>query len=219
MLDASTDSLPIADSDGAAVSSPRTAALSAPIDDERELVERARTDRRAFAELYRRYVSRVYAFAYKRSSSTQVAEDVTSTTFERALRGLPTFEWRAGGFGAWLFRIAGNELTNHYRRSGRTSSAKVQRAFGMYVADAVTSGEFDRVERLGSADVIRDSLSTLSDRYQQAITLRYLSGLSHDDAAKAMGLSKPVMAVTMHRAMAALRKAIEQRGARDDDQG
>jgi RNA polymerase sigma-70 factor (ECF subfamily) len=219
MLDASTDSLPIADSDDAAVSSPRTAAPSASVDDERELVERARTDRRAFAELYRRYVARVYAFAYKRSSSTQVAEDVTSTTFERALRGLPTFEWRAGGFGAWLFRIAANELTNHYRRSGRTSSVKVQRAFGMYVADAVTSGEFDRVERLGSADVIRDALSTLNDRYQQAITLRYLSGLSHEHAAKAMGLSKPVMAVTMHRAMAALRKAIEQRGGRDDDQG
>jgi RNA polymerase sigma-70 factor (ECF subfamily) len=183
------------------------------------LVERARSDRRAFGELYRRYVSRVYAFAYRRSGSTQVAEDVTSTTFERALRGLPTFEWRTGGFGAWLFRIAANELTNHYRRNERTSSAKVQRAFGMYVADAVTGGEFDRVERPGSADVIREAMATLNDRYQQAIALRYLAGMSHDDAAKAMGLSKPVMAVTMHRAMAALRKAIEKRGGRDDDEG
>jgi RNA polymerase sigma-70 factor (ECF subfamily) len=219
MLDASTDSLPISDSDGAAAFSQRTAAPAAPDGDERELVERARADRRAFAELYRRYVTRVYAFAYKRSGSTQVAEDVTSTTFERALRGLPTFEWRAGGFGAWLFRIAANELTNHYRRRERTGSIKMQRAFGMYVADAVSSGEFDRVERLGSADVIRDAMATLNDRYQEAIALRYLSGLSHEDAAKAMGLSKPAMAVTMHRAMAALRKAIEQRGGRDDDKG
>jgi RNA polymerase sigma-70 factor (ECF subfamily) len=218
MLDASTDSLPISDPAGAAVPS-RAAASAASEREERELVERARTDRRAFADLYRRYVSRVYAFAYKRSGSTQVAEDVTSTTFERALRGLPTFEWRAGGFGAWLFRIAANELTNHYRRTERTSSQRVQRAFGMYVAEAVSGGEFDRVERLGSAEVIREAMATLSDRHQEAIALRYLSGLSHDDAAKAMGLSKPVMAVTTHRAIAALRKAIEQRGGRDDDKG
>ena len=219
MLDASIDSLPTSQSDGAAGFSSRPAAPAASVGDERNLVERARTDGRAFAELYRLYVSRVYAFAYRRSGSTQVAEDVTSTTFERALRGMSSFEWRSGGFGSWLFRIAANELTNHYRRQERTSSVKMQRAFGMYVADAVSGGEFDRVENLGSADVIRDAMATLNDRYQQAIALRYLSGLSHDDAAKAMGLSKPVMAVTMHRAMAALRKAIDARGGRDADKG
>jgi RNA polymerase sigma-70 factor (ECF subfamily) len=218
MLDASTDSLPIPDSDGAAVFSARAAASLASEADERALVERARTDNRAFAELYRRYVHRVHAFAYRRSGSAQVAEDVTSTTFERALRGLPTFQWRSGGFGAWLFRIAANELTNHYRRQGRASSVKVQRAYGIYVSDAASGGEFDHVERMGSAEVIREAMTTLSDRYQQVIALRFLSGLSHDEAAQAMGVSKPVMAVTLHRAVAALRKAIEARGGRHGDE-
>jgi len=71
---------------------------------------------------------------------------------------------------------------------------------------------------MGSTDVIREAMSGLNDRYQQVIALRFLSGLSHDDAARAMGMSKPVMAVTLHRAMAALRKAIEERGGRDGDQ-
>src|SRR4029453_6447588 len=137
--------------------------------------------------------------------------------FERALRGMSTFEWRRGGFSAWLFRIAANELTNHYRRQGRTSSDKAQRAFRMYVSEAVSGGEFDRVERMGSTDVIREAISSLNDRYQQVIALRFLSGLNHDDAARAMGLTKPVMAVTVHRAVAALRKAVEERGGRDGD--
>ena len=97
MLEASTGSLPITESDDAAVLPARAAASAASDADERALVERARHDSRAFAELYRKYVNRVYAFAYKRSGSTQVAEDVTSTTFERALRGMSTFEWRTGG--------------------------------------------------------------------------------------------------------------------------
>jgi RNA polymerase sigma factor (sigma-70 family) len=218
MLEASAGSVPITESGDAVVFRSKAAASAAPDDDERALAERARHDSRAFAELYRRYVNRVYAFAYKRSGSTQVAEDVTSTTFERALRGMPTFEWRSGGFGAWLFRIAANELTNHYRRQGRTSSDKAQRAFRMYVAEAVSGGEFDRIETRGSADVVREAMTTLNDRYQQVIALRFLSGMSHDDAARAMGMSKPVMAVTLHRAVVALRKAIDERGGRDGDQ-
>jgi RNA polymerase sigma factor (sigma-70 family) len=218
MLEASAGSLPITESDDAVVFPAKAAASAASEADERALVERARHDSRAFAELYRKYVNRVYAFAYKRSGSTQVAEDVTSTTFERALRGMPTFEWRSGGFGSWLFRIAANELTNHYRQQGRTSSDKAQRAFRMYVSEAVSGGEFDRVERMGSTDVIREAMTGLNDRYQQVITLRFLSGLSHDDAARAMGMTKPVMAVTLHRAVTALRKAIEERGGRDGDQ-
>ena len=219
MLEASAGSLPITESDDAVVFPAKAAASAASEADERELVERARQDSRAFAELYRRYVNRVYAFAYRRSGSTQVAEDVTSTTFERALRGMPSFEWRSGGFGPWLFRIATNELANQYRHQGRTSSDKVQRAFRMYVTEAVSGGEFDRIETAGSHDVVREAMSSLSDRYQHVISLRFLSGLSHEDAAKAMGLSKPVMAVTVHRAVAALRKAIDERGGRDGDQG
>src|SRR5262245_46224802 len=51
---------------------------------EHELVERARTDPDAFAELYRRYVHAVHAFAYRRSRSMEVADEITSSTFERA---------------------------------------------------------------------------------------------------------------------------------------
>ena len=53
------------------------------------------------------------------------------------------------------------------------------------------------------------ALDTLRPRYQEALTLRYLAGLSADDAAEAMGCTKPVLAVTLHRALGALRRAVE----------
>ena len=76
--------------------------------DEAALVERARTDTQAFADLYRFYLPKIHAFAYRRSGSREVAEDVTAATFENALKNLHRFEPRDGGFGAWLFRIASN---------------------------------------------------------------------------------------------------------------
>ncbi|HEY0520575.1 MAG TPA: hypothetical protein VGC84_13855, partial [Ilumatobacteraceae bacterium] len=56
--------------------------------DEEQLVERARSDRAAFAELYRLHVESVHAFAYRRSGSREVAEEATSATFEKALRSI-----------------------------------------------------------------------------------------------------------------------------------
>ncbi len=96
--------------------------------DDRILVERARADPEAFAELYRRYLPRVYAFAYRRTRAPDVAEDITSAAFERALRNLDSFTWRSGGFGSWLFRIVANELVDHYRRTARATSDRARLA-------------------------------------------------------------------------------------------
>lgn len=177
--------------------------------DEQELVERARADPAAFAELYRRYLPRVHAFAYRRTGSVEVAEDVTSAAFERALRGLPSFRWQSGGFGPWLFRIAANELADHYRRVGRAGAPRAAGAGNRLLAEPPR----DPAEELDARHAVEElmaALDTLSPRYQRALELRYLAGLDSDEAARALGTSKATMAVVVHRATRALRKALER---------
>jgi RNA polymerase sigma-70 factor (ECF subfamily) len=178
-------------------------------DVERTLVERARAGPSAFAELYRCYLPRVYAFAYRRTGVVEAAEDVTSAAFERALRSLGTFRWQPGGFGPWLFRIAANELADHYRRAGRASSARAMGAASRLLADQPA----DPAELVGARDAVDEVLAAmdgLSPRYQQALALRYLAGLTPDEAAAALGVSKSTMAVVVHRATRALRKALAE---------
>jgi RNA polymerase sigma-70 factor (ECF subfamily) len=177
-------------------------------DDERALVERARVDSSAFAELYRRYLPRVYAFAYRRTGTVEAAEDVTSAAFERALRNLGAFEWRSGGFGPWLFRIVANELVDQYRAAGRAASPRGQGA-----ADRLHgTPDGDPADVVGARDEVEEVLAAmdrLSPRYQQALSLRYLSGLSQDEAAAALGTSKATMAVVVFRATRALRRLLD----------
>ncbi len=176
--------------------------------DERTLVELARADPEAFAQLYRRYFARVYAFAYRRTSVPEIAEDITSATFERAFRSLDTFTWRASGFGPWLFRITSNELVDHYRRASRATSDRALRA-----AEALHgAGPPDPADAVLGRDAAADVLAAmdqLSPRYQRALSLRYLSGLTADEAAAAMGTSKATMAVVVYRATRALRRAVK----------
>ncbi len=183
-----------------------------PTPDERALVDRARTDATAFAELYRQYLPRVHAYAWRRTGSREAAEDITSQVFETALRGLPRFQWRPGGFAPWLFRIAANQVIAHYRREGRATSDRGQYAMATMTETAVDDGFTDLVGGDDTA-LVRRALAGLNPRYQRAIDLRFLTGLDHGDAARAMGLAKPAFAVVLSRALRALRRAIDAENA------
>ena len=176
-------------------------------EDTQTLVERARWDPDAFAQLYRRYAHRIHAFAYRRSHSADVAEEITSATFERALAGLPTFHWRGGGFEPWLYRIAASETAGYYRHTRRAEGHRAQLALRELALPVAGTSHDAGDDRLRMESVMA-AMSRLRPRYQEAISLRYLLGLSHEEAASASGSTKPVFAVTLHRALAALRREL-----------
>ena len=181
----------------------------APFDrfDERALVESARHDAGAFAALYRRYVDRIYAYAFRRTQSVAAAEDITAATFEKALRNLNRYRWREPGIGPWLFRIASNELIDRQRRE-----AKEQRVHDALRADEeIVANHRDGDELLaGELDAgLRAALDAISPRYQRALSLRFLADLTNEEAAAAMGVTRTTMAVLVHRARAALRKQLD----------
>jgi RNA polymerase sigma-70 factor (ECF subfamily) len=184
---------------------------AAPLAD-RALAELAMSDPSAFAELYRRYVGLVFGLAYRRSGSREVAEEVASATFEHAWRAMPTFRWRGGGFRAWLIRIALTEVAVWYRSNDRSNRPRAQMVL-REMAQETLFADFDTSDGLyGSEDVelVRRALTELRPRYQEAIAIRYFAELSHEEAAEAMGCSKAVLAVTLHRALGALRKKVEK---------
>jgi RNA polymerase sigma-70 factor, ECF subfamily len=79
------------------------------------LAVRAAGEPAAFAELYDRYLPRVYRYAYRRLGSHSDAEDLAAQTFQRALEAIGRYEERGLPFGAWLFRIAHNLIVDRRR--------------------------------------------------------------------------------------------------------
>ena len=180
-----------------------------------ELVAHARREPAEFVVLYRKYVDAIYGFAMRRARSREVAEDVTATTFERALRHLDRVAPGDDTFRPWLFRIAANTLVDHHRREQRPFTARGRRAVLLHSLPP-TLDSFDAFER--EEDVARAvrALDMLTPRHQEVITLRYLAGLDPDEAALAMGCSKATLAVTLHRALTALRRVMVDSPARPD---
>ena len=90
--------------------------------DERLRIEAAQKDPARFAALYEEHFERVYAFVARRVRDRAQAQDLTASVFEQALAALPRYQWRGKPFAAWLYRIAGNAVADHFARSVRERS-------------------------------------------------------------------------------------------------
>lgn len=183
---------------------------------EQALVARARADAAAFGELYDFYLPRIYGFIARRVEERAVAEDLTSTTFERALSAVRREDFRNASFGGFLYRVAANAVIDHARRSNRTIP------LGVRAADLDEDGDADRFESIGDEsatrafaaavdrDVLRRALVRLPDAHRRLIILKYFDGLEADELSAALGCSRQTLAVKLHRALRALRGVVER---------
>jgi len=197
------------DSDRAASSEQSEAARSRLI----ALVELARGgDAEAFGQLYDHYQGAVYRFLYYRTRSTSLAEDLTSETFLRALRGLSGFRWQGKDYGAWLITIARNLCTDHFK-AGRTRLEVTTDDMGRH-DDATESPENEVLAGLTN-EVLLDGLRGLSHEQRDCLVLRFLQGLSIAETAQVLGRSEGAVKQLQLRAVRNLAKAIPA-GWRDE---
>lgn len=160
-------------------------------------VEAAQRDHTAFGALYRRYVERVYGYAFYLLGDHHDAEDVTERTFLSALGNIGRFRDEGASFRSWLFRIAHNEVVNGLRQRRR------RRTLPLYdAAERVTHDDPGRL--VGMADEARElrrALSQLPDDRRWVIVLRFVDGLSSREIAAVLGRSEGAVRVLQHRAL------------------
>ncbi|HEX2099859.1 MAG TPA: RNA polymerase sigma factor, partial [Candidatus Synoicihabitans sp.] len=96
-----------------------TAMILPTADDELALVQRAQArDERAFAQLYRLHVPRVYAVCFRILANAHRAEETTQRVFITAWRDLPRFRGESA-FASWLHRVAVNTVLSELRAEQR----------------------------------------------------------------------------------------------------
>ncbi|MCP4592443.1 MAG: sigma-70 family RNA polymerase sigma factor [bacterium] len=174
------------------------------LDAERELVERAKRDRAAFARLYRRYYPVVAGYVYRRVGDAHLTEDLVAEVFLAALRYLPKYRQRGVPVRAWFYRIATNTVNRWARKQGRN----LLRHYGdIETADVAE----DRAETNGWAERTRGALLLLSPKYQTVLALHYLEGLSVEEVATAVGCRPGTVKSRLSRGREALRERLLQR--------
>ncbi|NND73615.1 MAG: RNA polymerase sigma factor [Ilumatobacter sp.] len=167
----------------------------------------------SFALLFRRHATAVHTFAQRRTRSVDLADDITAAAFEKAWRALDKLGAQHGErFRPWLFRIAANEMATLMRsRSRRRQREHLAAMRGEGAVDRDRADGLAAIDASSDVETILDALGELPPRYQEVISLRYLSDLTAAETATAMGISRGNVAVLLHRAIAALRTRMEDR--------
>jgi RNA polymerase sigma-70 factor (ECF subfamily) len=178
-------------------------------DDETRLIRSAQNgDEAAFAALYDRHYDAVYHYCYYRLRDVKLAEDVTSEVFVRMVDKLDTFKIRGRPLLAWLYTIARNLIIDTTRRRGRIAHLSLDRA-----KDRPSEGEGQvvaHVERRLQADCLAAALQYLTESQRRVILLKFVEGHTNAEAAKVLKKTEGAIKSLQHRALNALRRALEK---------
>ena len=158
----------------------------------------AQRDRAAFAVLYRRYLDRVYGYAYHQLGDHHDAEDATERTFLDAMRAIGRYRDEGAGFRAWLFRIAHNTVSNAHRSRGRRRTVAIEDGDDHVDPTPGPQGLVLRAEELRR---VRRALGELPEDRRQVILLRFGEGLSSREIGAVLDRSAGAVRVLLHRAL------------------
>ena len=155
--------------------------------------------------LFRAHHARVLRAAYRVTGSMEDAEDVAQSVFLRLARG-DIDRTRIEHLASYLDRSAVHAALDLIRARGHRESVPVEAAEELQASPSVSP------ERAHSSSEIRNwlrrQLGKLNPRNAEMFALRYLEGLDNPEIARLMNTSQAVVAVTLHRTRARLKKEL-----------
>jgi len=163
-----------------------------------------RGDRRAFAELYRRFSRAVHGVVLARvrfSDAADLVQDIFAVALER-LHQLAEPE----AFPGWLLSIARNRAVDHARGTSRWRPTDELPELPVAAS------------RASEVAQVLTALRELPETYQETLILRLVEGLTGPEIAEHTGLSPGSVRVNLHRGMKLLRDKLGIAAGKESDE-
>jgi RNA polymerase sigma factor (sigma-70 family) len=156
-------------------------------------------DRDAFAAIFDRHHQALYRYCLSVTRNPDDARDALQSTFEKALRAMPS-QRVEGGLRAWLFSIARNEsLSVIAKRDAAVPAGDAPWLDEQTSPDAAT--EAASRERLRQ---LSHDLGQLPERQREALVMREMGGLEYAEIGVALAMSAPAARQAVYEGRTAL---------------
>ncbi len=167
-------------------------------------IQKAQLDPTAFKPLYDRYFEPIFKFVFRRTGDRSLSDDLCSQIFLKAMENLDRYEYKGVPFSSWLFRIASNEVSQHYR--------KIQKNRVVSVEDYSLTSMIDEIEEQDTEQYKRallNALEHLKEQDMQLIELRFFEQRPFKEVAEIMQISESNAKVRIYRILQRLRKKLQ----------
>jgi len=158
----------------------------------------------AFETLYSRHRGRLYRFVLRSVKSRAVAEELFQEAWIRVIEARTRYAPQAR-FTTWLYTIAHNLLTDHWRKKGLSLVA--------LDGDDVVVSSADPVRQIEGREALQRfaaALDGLPAAQREAFLLHEEGGLSIADIAAATGSNEEAAKSRLRYAMAKLKAAVDE---------
>lgn len=182
--------------------------------DDNELLKRARRlDQRALGEIHDRYYSEVYRYVRYRLAHEQLCEDITSEVFLRFLNALNRQRGPNTNLRGWLIGTASNLVNDHLRRKYRRTLENIDETEEHLLVDDHLPEDMFAAGQENQA--VREAFDQLTTEQQHVLALRFGQDLSLADTAETVGKTVTAVKALQFRALASLKRLLEQRDTED----
>lgn len=172
------------------------------LDGENSIVQSAiQGESSAFGLLYDYYQPKIYRFVILKVGHREEAEDITHQVFLSAWQNIKNYKHKGFPFSSWLYRIARNQVIDHYRTRKVTSALdEIQSEY--VISPAVAHLNIDRDAEVTK---VMEAVSQLESNYQDVIIMRFVEDLSIKETAAAIGKTEGAAKLLQHRAIKKLK--------------
>lgn len=181
--------------------------------DEQTVEAAAAGDADAFAELVRRWESRIHRVAYGMLGDAEEARDATQETFLAAYRNLAGFRGDAR-VSTWLHRIAVNEcITRQRRKMVRPEAQFADDAVEALAASSSIASEFApalAIESDERAAIVRRAVATLAPEFREVIVLKEFQEMTFQQIAETLGIPLSTVKSRLYTALKQLRSKLDR---------
>ncbi|MFN3918021.1 MAG: RNA polymerase sigma factor [Flavobacteriales bacterium] len=177
------------------------------LDSEKKLIETAKQNPVKFQPLYERYYEGVFRFVYKRMDDKELAADIVSQVFLKAMINLCSYTSKGVPFGSWLFAIARSEIYQAFRNQ---KSVRIINVDSMHVFEMLESDESgdDQLNSDRLKEVVEE-LRNLQEDDLMIVEMKYFEKRSYKEIGEILGITENNAKVRSHRILERIKKKVE----------
>lgn len=174
-----------------------------------ELIRRSLREPEVFVAIFDRHFAAIYRYAAARLGES-LGEDVAQETFLIAFAQRARFRPLRDDLRPWLYGIATN-LARRERRAESRYLSLLANAGGDRPEDRDEDARIARLDARRRHGELARALAHLSARDRETLSLHALAGLTNEEIARTLGVSKASVAVRLHRIRRRLRRELTER--------
>lgn len=174
-----------------------------------ELVENAKHSQEAFGRLYDQYFDLIFNYILKRTGDLELTKDLTSETFMKVLTYLPKYKVTEVRFASWLYRIATNQINQHFRKKSFIAVdffAPKDEPTTYETPDTEIKEWQEEKEKKVEFTLMMEYVKKLKPVDQSIITLRYFENRKFSDIGEILNIKEGTVKVRMNRALNKLQR-------------